>query len=116
MSLLSLADRRGKVNDGRVMRAAADALGKELYNEGHSPAEVLKLVEQEIRKEFAHKFKAPAAGRPMAVEATTRSGSGKKDDFVLSSEEREIMRKIVAVTPGYTEADYKKELKALKSR
>jgi len=34
----------------------------------------------------------------------------------MHAEEEDIMRKIVAVTPGYTEADYKKELKALKTR
>lgn len=96
----------------RTMRAAADALGKQLYQEGYSPAEVLELVEREIKKEFAHKFeRAPV--RRMAVEATTR-GTPKKDDFVLTSEEKQIMRQIVEMTPGFTEADYIRELKALK--
>lgn len=99
----------------RVMRKAADALGKELYDEGHAPEEVLEMVEEEIRKEFAHKFSSPAAKRPMAVEPSTRSTST-KDTFQMTPEEESIMRKIVAVTPGYTEADYKKELKALKAR
>lgn len=99
----------------RTMRATADALGKELYREGHSPAEVLELVEQEIRKEFSSKFVKPAAARPSAVDASTR-GNTKKDDFTLSEEERTVMRKIVAATPGYTEADYIRELKALKNR
>ena len=99
----------------KVMRATADTLGKQLYNEGHSPAEVLKLVEQEIRKEFAHKFSSPASKRPMAVEATTRSPGKARDDVSMTPEERDIMRKIVAVTPNFTEADYIKELKALKS-
>jgi hypothetical protein len=100
----------------RVMRKAADALGKELHEEGYSPAEVLSMVEKEIRKEFAHKFAGPKAGaRVNAVEGSTR-GTAVKDDLQMTSEEIEIMRKIVAVTPGYTEADYKKELKALKTR
>lgn len=109
-------DKNSWYESNKVMRATADALGKQLYNEGHSPAEVLKMVESEIRREFAHKFSSPASRRPMAVEASTRSGTGKKDDFVLTPEEKEIMRKIVAVTPGFTEADYIKDLKALKSR
>ena len=100
----------------RLMRKAADALGKELYEEGgRSPSEVLVLVEKEIRKEFAHKFAGPGAQRRTPVEGSTRGGAA-KDDLQMTSEEVDIMRKIVAVTPGYTEADYKKELKALKSR
>ncbi len=98
----------------RAMRAAADALGKQFYNEGHSPSEVLDMVEKEMRKEFAHKFeRAPV--RRTAVEATTR-GTPKKDDFVMTTEEKRMMRQIVEVTPGFTEADYIRELKALKSK
>jgi len=101
--------------NNKVMRKAADALGKDFYNEGYSPTEVLVMVEKEIRKEFAHKFAAPASTRKTAVESTTR-GAPKGDDVAMTAEEIDIMRKIVAVTPGYTEADYKKELKALKTR
>lgn len=100
----------------KVMRKAADALGKDFYNEGHSPEEVLKLVEKEIRKEFAHKFAGPGTQRKTsAVEGSTR-GAPARDDLAMTPDEIDIMRKIVAVTPGYTEADYKKELKALKTR
>lgn len=96
----------------RVMRKAADALGLELHREGHSPTEVLKLVEAEIRKEFAHKFKTPASNRPNAVEASTRAGAkSKNDNFVLSGDEKAIMRKIVA-TGIMTEAEYIQQLKA----
>ena len=111
----SWVDRNGWYETSKVMRKAADALGKDFYNEGYSPAEVLRMVEQEIRTEFAHKFAKPAASRPSAVEASTRSG-GKKDDFVMSPEEKDMMRKIVAVTPNFSEADYIRDLKALKSR
>lgn len=96
--------------DNRVMRKAADALGLELHQAGHAPAEVLKMVEKEIKKEFAHKFQNPAASRPSAVEPSTRS-SGRSASFSMSTEEKEIMRKIVAVTPGYSEADYINDLK-----
>ena len=80
--------------NNRVMRKAADALGLELHNAGHSPSEVLKLVESEIRKEWAHKFESPAAKRAMAVEPTTRSNT-KGDSFKLSADEEEVMRQIV---------------------
>lgn len=101
--------------DNRVMRKAADALGVELHQEGYSPQEVLEMVEKEIRKEFAHKFTNPATKRPSAVESSTRQPTS-RESVLMTPEEVEIMRKIVAVTPGYTEADYKKELKALKGR
>ncbi len=80
--------------NNRVMRKAADAIGLELHNEGKSPSEVLKLVEIEIKKEFAHKFRPAAADREIAVEPSTRSG-GKGDSFKLSADEEEVMRQIV---------------------
>lgn len=111
----SWVNRNGWYETNKIMRAAADELGKDLYKQGNSPAEVLDLVAREIRKEFAHKFANPATKRESAVEASTRSGS-KKDDFFMSPEEKDMMRKIVAVTPGFSEADYIRDLKALKSR
>lgn len=96
--------------DNRIMRKAADALGLELHQQGNSPAEVLRMVEKEIKREFAHKFQNPNTSRAPAVEPSTRS-SGRADTFSMSADEKEIMRKIVAVTPGYTEADYIKDLK-----
>lgn len=111
----SWVDRNPWYETNKVMRKTADALGKEFYDAGHSPAEVLVLVEKEIRKEFAHKFQNPATKRPSAVEGSTRQ-SAKKDNFELTAEEREIMRKIVAVTPGFTEADYIKDIKALRQK
>lgn len=112
----SWVERNQWYEDDDVMRAAADGLGFKLHKQGHSPEEVLDLVEKKIRKEFAHKFTNPARNKPSAVEPSTRQGTGTKDTFKLSAEEEQIMRKIVSVTPNYTEADYIKELKAIKSR
>lgn len=107
-------DRNPWYETNRTMRAAADVLGKQFYSEGYSPTEVLKMVEVEMRKEFAHKFETRQVPvRRQAVEASTR-GSPKKDDFVMTPEEKEVMRKIVAVTPNFTEADYIRDLKAVK--
>ncbi len=96
--------------NNRVMRKAADALGIELHQAGHSPSEVLKMVETEIRKEWAHKFESQPAKRPMAVEPSTRSNA-KGETFRMSPEEETIMRKIVS-TGIMTEAEYLKDLKA----
>lgn len=107
----SWVDRNSWYEDNRLMRKAADAYGMDLAKEGYNPQTVLKMVEEEIRKEFKHKFEAPAATRrPNAVEASTRQG-GRSDSFQMDSQEREIMRKIVA-TGIMSEADYTKELKA----
>lgn len=103
-------NRNSWYEENRVMRKAADALGIELHQAGHSPAEVLKMVEKEIKQEFAHKFKNPATAKAPVVEPASRSG-GRSESFNMTQEEKEIMRKIVAVTPGYTEADYIKDLK-----
>ena len=103
----------------RVMRAAADKLGKDLYEEGNSPPEVLRLVEAEIRKEFNHKLETPtqptASRRSTGVDSSTRQ-SISRDTFRLTPEEEQVMRQIISVTPGYTEADYKREIKAIKGR
>ncbi len=112
----SWVERNTWYETNEVMRGAADTLGRKLHQAGHSPEEVLVLVEKEIRKEFAHKFTNPARNKPSAVEPSTRQNNSQKETFKLSAEEEQIMRKIVAVTPGYTEADYIKELKAIKSR
>lgn len=99
----------------KLMRKTADALGKDLYEEGYAPDEVLDLVEKEIRKEFSHKFQNPAAKRAPAVEGTTRGSPSKKDSFSMSPEEEKIMRKIVS-TGAMTEAQYKADLKAIRDK
>lgn len=93
-----------------LMRGAADRLGLKLHEQGLSPAEVLKRVETEIRKEFAHKFRTPAAERAPAVEASTRSGPSGKQAFKMDETERQIMNKIVA-TGVMTAEQYIEDLK-----
>lgn len=79
-----------------VMAAAADQLGRELAAQGKSPAEVLRDVEREIRKEFAHKFTNPARDKPGAVEGGGSTGSGGKGERVqLSEVEEQVMKKLV---------------------
>jgi hypothetical protein len=110
----SWVERNDWYETNRVMRKAADALGIDLAREGHSPQDVLKMVEKEIRKEFSHKFQNPATNRPTAVEPSSRAGT-KSDGFVMSADEKEMMRKIVA-TGVMSEADYIKDLKATRSK
>ncbi len=78
-----------------VMAAAADQLGRELAGQGKSPAEVLRDVEREIRKEFAHKFTNPNREKPGAVEGGGGSGGGKNERIQLSEVEEQVMKKLV---------------------
>lgn len=83
-------------NDSKPMRAFADTLGAELHGQGYSPAEVLKKVEVEIRKEFPHKFENPNRNKPGAVEAGGKPANRKPaDHFELSDTERAIMNRFV---------------------
>lgn len=94
------------------MKAFADAVGADLARQGFSPSEVLRKVEQEVRKEFPHKFQNPRQARPGAVEgATPRGNTG--SSFQLTPEERQVMKTFVR-TGVMTEADYIKELKKVK--
>jgi hypothetical protein len=106
-------DRNDWYESNKTMRATADALGKEFHAAGNSPAQVLKMVEAEIKKEFKHKFESPSAKRGTAVESSTRSGGSKRDSFTMSEDETRMMRKIVA-TGVMTEAQYKEQLKAIR--
>ncbi len=105
-------ERNSWYESSKPMRAYADKLGIELAQEGHSPSQVLVMVEKEIKKEFAHKFQNQKASRPQAVEPAGRSGA-KVDSFQLSDEERSIMRKMVR-GGALTEQEYIKQLKELK--
>lgn len=93
------------------MKAFADALGIELRKEGLSPDRVLKRVEEEVRKEFPHRFRNPKQDRPNGVEGSSPRGGG--SSFQLTPEETRIMKTIVR-TGVMTEKEYKDQLKTAK--
>lgn len=95
------------------MKAFADALGIELRNEGLSPQQVLKRVEEEVRKEFPNRFRNPKQDKPNGVEGASGKGSGGTKGFVLSDTERRVMNNLVR-TKVMTEAEYIRDLKAVK--
>lgn len=99
----------------RVMRAYANDLGKELAMRGLSPAEVLEQVEQEVKKEFADKFRNPARERPGAVEGSTHKGrSGSSETMELTDMERQVMQRLIKTIPGFTKEKYLADLKKIK--
>lgn len=97
----------------RPMKAFADALGADLASQGLSPSQVLKRVEEEVRKEFPQKFQNPKQSRPSAVEGSSGRGAATSNSFQLTPEEKRIMHTFVR-TGVMTEADYIKELKRVK--
>jgi hypothetical protein len=105
-------DRNSWYNDSTPMRAFADALGRDLAAAGNSPPEVLRKVEQEIRKEFPHKFRNPNQDKPGAVESTSNRATN-KSSFVLTDEERRVMNTFVR-TGALTEKEYIESLKKVR--
>lgn len=79
------------------MKVFADTVGERMSASGMSPAEVLKGVEQAVRKEFPTKFTNPNRERPSATEtSSTNRGAGKaSDSFELTEVERNIMNTLV---------------------
>ena len=97
------------------MKAFADALGAELANQGLTPPQVLKRVEEEVRKEFPNKFQNPRQNRASAVESgnvKTVSGGG---SYSLSPDERRVMQTFVR-TGVMTEKEYIAELRKVKGQ
>lgn len=89
-------NKNGWYESNSVMRAAADQLGRDLAGPGKSPSEVLRDVEREIRKEFAHKFNNPNREKAPAVEGGGNTGGSKSGERVqLSEVEEQVMKKLV---------------------
>lgn len=94
------------------MKAFADALGAQLAQEGLTPPQVLKKVEEEVRKEFPNRFRNPRQDRPSGVESSTPRGKS-STKFELTPDERRIMNNLVR-QEVLTEAQYIADLKKVK--
>lgn len=95
------------------MRAFADTVGVEFRSQGMSPADVLKAVEKEVRKEFPNRFVNPNQAKAGAVEGGSLAPKGgkKDDDFVLTEQERRAMNNFVRLGV-LTKQEYIEQLKA----
>lgn len=94
------------------MRAYADALGMELQGTGLAPSQVLKKVEEAVKKEFPNKFQNQRQSRPNPVEGGTPPGRS-NSSFQLSPEERRVMNTFVR-QGVMSEKEYITELKRVK--
>lgn len=79
-----------------AMAGAADRIGNMLRAQGMAPSEILREVEKEIKKEFAHKFTNPNREKAPSVEGGgTQSGGTRNDRIQLSEVEEQVMKKLV---------------------
>lgn len=100
----------------RPMRGWADMRGVELAEQGKSPAEVLRIVEQEVRKEFPSKFENPNRSKPGAVESSTsRGGKASADRYEPNATERQLAQKFVKQGLFKNEQEYYAELGGMNS-
>lgn len=101
------------------LRTVADQIGTAYAakNPETSPDDVLKYVEQRVRKLYPENFRNPNKERPSAVEGRTQTqASEKKDgisDYPLTDEERKVMNTFVR-SGVMTKEEYIKDLKSVK--
>ncbi len=101
----------------KYMQTWADDFGAQLIAQGVTPREVLKRVEEAVRKEFPHKFTNPNKAQAPDVESgrgSQRTGS-RKDDFQLTEQEERIMNTLIKADPKtFNKEKYIADLKAVK--
>lgn len=99
--------------DTGYMRKWADDYGLQLAQQGLAPAEVLKKVEQAVKKEFPNKFTNPNKENAPNVESGGRSGASKgKDGFEMTDMEKKVMNTLVS-TKQMTKEAYIEQLKEM---
>jgi hypothetical protein len=102
-----------------AMKAVADEVARMTFAKvGNDKERILDAVDEAVKKAFPHKFENPNRSKAGAVEGSTNKSTVKKEstDADLSDVEKQIMNKILRVTPGMTKEKYLSELKAVKSR
>lgn len=111
-------DKNPWYSNNRAMKAVADEVTRELLERGvRDPDTILSEVEKEVKKEFATKFTNPNRSKPSAVDGGgTNKGSSKSDDVEMSEADKQVMHRILSVTPGLTKAKYLEEYKGYKGR
>lgn len=95
-----------------TMRDFANRRGQELAASGSSPVQVLRQVEEEVKKKFSSYFQNPRQNRAPAVEGST-SKSSHSSGYQLTPEERRIMQTFVRQNL-MTEAEYIRDLRKVK--
>lgn len=101
------------------LRSVADQIGTAYAakNPETNPDDVLKYVEQRIKKLYPENFRNPNRERPSAVEGRTQTQAHEKkdgiSDYPLTDEERKVMNTFIR-QGIMTKEEYIKDLKAVK--
>lgn len=98
------------------MRVFAEDLGNTLKSRGVHPEDILKQIEQAVKKEFPNKFTNPNRASAPAVEGSARRSSAPvKETFELNEQEKRIMHTLTSGPNALlTKEQYIKDLKAAK--
>lgn len=101
----------------RAMKAFADVEGAKyaaaVQSGQMTPAEVLREIETQVRREFPEKFTNPNRSKPGAVEGSRASQSSKAEAYQLSEDEHRVMTRLVR-SGAMTKEKYIADLKAAK--
>lgn len=97
------------------MKLYADKVGAKLAAQGVQPGEVLKQVEQAVRKEFPNKFVNPNKADAPNVDSSRgeRKPSPKNDESFMTDQERKVMNDLVR-SKVLTKEKYISDLKAVR--
>jgi hypothetical protein len=97
------------------MRTWADEYGDKLVKQGMAPSEVLRKVEEGVRKEFPHKFTNPNKQNAPFVDNGKEGskGAGRSEKIELTEQEERIMNTLVR-SGTITKEKYLADLKAVK--
>lgn len=104
-------------SETQYMRAWADDYGVQLHKkENLTPAQVLKKVEEAVKKEFPHKFTNSRKSDAPDVESSSRNGGGKgKEGIELTDQQRKIMNALVS-TKTMTKEEYLAGIKLMQGK
>jgi hypothetical protein len=100
----------------RAMTLFAQDYSVLLENAGYAPAQVVRMVEQEVRKEFAHKFERQAAA---AAAVESPKGGAKADNahrYAPTAAEKQMASNMVKHGVYKSEADYYNSLRKLNKK
>lgn len=78
------------------MKAYADEVGVKLARQGVAPEDVLKQVEQAVRKEFPHRFTNPnKANAPSVDTSRGKSSATSSAEDGLTAQEKQVMNTLI---------------------
>ena len=98
----------------KYMREFADEVGAKYHQQGMSPSDVLKKVEEEVKKEFPHKFSNPRKSDAPPVGDSNQTGRGSRGGgFELNEQELKIMNTLIK-SGAITKEKYIADLKQVK--